>query len=461
MLSIQASFAVFLFAACLVGIVTGWKTTWTRGVGVAMAIALLSASWFEMTIADLPISVATATAVVVLSVMSICNPKVLLSPVGMIDLVLGTLVLWHVLVDVSFGGGILPTAAQAYGEWMLPYAAGRYAMVQSEALAKLSPWFVGAILVISIAAIFESLTSINLWSVLFHEVDDSVRRPTDKRYGVLYRAIANVRNPIFLGIFLLTLLPWTIAYAESDPSDSKRRLLGRGSLAMLILGILATVSRGPVLALIVMAAFVLSVSNRIARYVILACVLVGGLVVATNFERVVDLLDAGVNDKGAIMEIDGEAEVYDGTRHRILILKIYTPLIAKGGARGYGTVATTGFPPNIPGLPEDPRARKRLGIVDNSYLLTGLRLGYVGVGLLILLLICTGVSAMLMRETASTYLHPTTSAVMVGFSASTLAVATASFFVYCDYDYFFWIMVHCGTVAGMVSQSKLRRKGRV
>ncbi len=455
MLSIELCFILFTLVAVAVGIWQGIRHGWPQGLGAGMAIALVSASWFEIEIAGKAIGVPTAVSVTMLLLLTFCDPKKLLSPLGCIDLLVGAIAFWRIWVDVTYGQSIVGTSITTYGEWVLPFAAGRYAMVQSSALQRLAPWFVSIACVIAGAAMFESLTSLNLWSMLFHEVDNSVLRPTDKRYDFVYRAIANVRNPIFLGILLLTLLPWPMALRGSDPDDRSRTWYRRIAILMLIGGVLSTVSRGPFLALIIATALGLAISNRMARYAILVISIILFAVVYSKFDTVVTMLDTGVNERGSIMQLNGEAEAYDGTRHRLLILKLYTPLIAKGGARGYGSVATHGFPPKIPGLPRDQRTRERLGIVDNSYLLIGLRLGYVGLALFLSMLLVSATSMAMIFKAENADPYTSGNGTMLAFACTTVAVICSICFVYWDYDFGFWILFYCGIAAGIVSQRKL------
>ncbi len=460
MLSIELSFLVFSSIAVIVAVIRGRKNGWSHALGVSMAISLLSASWFEIFVTDdFPIKTSTAVAVVMLSIITILRPKILLSPIGLIDIVLGCLVIWNIVVDVSYGTNILPTSIKAWGEWMLPFAAGRYAMIHRAAMPKLAPWFVTVMVVMGVAAIIESLTSVNLWGVLFHEVDDSVTQSTGKRYNLLYRAIANVRNPIFLGVLLITLLPWIMALIESNEGDRKVKFIGLGAFLITILGVFATVSRGPVIALIIVAAVYAAISNRIARLTVVAAMVIGGIGIYVQFDNVVRLVDVGVNERGSLMEIDGEVKIYDGTRHRLMVLNLYVPIIAKAGPMGFGSAATGSFPPQIPGLPSDPKIRDRLGVVDNSFLVNGLRLGYVGLTLLASLFAATVFTAISMRQSAGTFLHPLGSKTMTLFASTFVAIPCALMTLYWDYDFAFWVLMHMGLVAGMASQSKWARRG--
>ena len=62
----------------------------------------------------------------------------------------------------------------------------------------------------------------------------------------------------------------------------------------------------------------------------------------------------------------------------------------KAGFTGYGTRATSKFPPDIPHLLGKEENRQSMKMVDNAYVLFTLRFGWLGCGALILLL-CTSV----------------------------------------------------------------------
>jgi len=72
------------------------------------------------------------------------------------------------------------------------------------------------------------------------------------------------------------------------------------------------------------------------------------------------------------------------------------------GLRCFSNDSASTFPPNIPGLPPEVKAREILGYVDNSYLLIGLRFGIIGCTFFSLLIVTSiGIAFGLMRSGAA------------------------------------------------------------
>ncbi|MEL6897689.1 MAG: hypothetical protein AAFP90_16435, partial [Planctomycetota bacterium] len=186
--------------------------------------------------------------------------------------------------------------------------------------------------------------------------------------------------------------------------------------------------------------------------------LVIGLLVL-NFDAAIRWFDTGLreNDRAWLVEVDEDAEqqVYTGTLNRLFVVQIYGPLVLRGGPLGYGSQATSDFPPNIPGLPGSTRSRRILSIVDNSYILNGLRLGIVGLAIFIALIAAGVYTAFSMRHVASTFFHPFGSQLMIGLAIGLILLAAQIFTVYWAYDFAFWVLFQLGAVAGLAASSRL------
>ena len=145
------------------------------------------------------------------------------------------------------------------------------------------------------------------------------------------------------------------------------------------------------------------------------------------------------------MELDGEMVIHSSTRNRLLLLKAYAPAFRHAGWFGYGTHATDSFPPNIPHLPESARSMDVLRIVDNSYLLFGLRFGWLGMCLLIMMLgtsIWTGV-----KLTNDRTLSGLTGPLAGAIAATSLAMLT----VFMSDDFAFPLFWTAGILSGLAS----------
>ena len=457
------SFAIMLCVSCGFAAWFGYQHGKQYALGAGMAVSLLAGTWFKIVVGETDINVTIATAVILLIVYCTHSWRRIFSSLHLPDYLIASLALWHWIVDIYHDGQPLAFAAQAYGQWILPYAAGRYAFLHRGSLTKLSPVFVSVAAFISIAAIYESFTAWNLWETVFVHVDDVVARVTGQRYGLLYRAIGPVRNPIFLGIALLTMLPFAVDLVTRTEATPRIRCLGWSGMFLIALGIMATVSRGPILCMPVAIVLALAWYSRALRYAALAGSIIAAILVTMNYDAVLDFLDGGTNDHtiSIIVQDDefGAPMIHNNTRHRLLIPRVYGPLVLKGGPLGYGTTDSSGFPPrNIPGIPTDPVLLASLTNVDNSYINVGLRLGWVGLALFIATLISTVALCIQIAPVASTYLFPSESRVIIAYATVLIAVLLEIWTVFFSYDHAFWILFQIGSISGLAGQVEKARR---
>jgi len=354
---------------------------------------------------------------------------------------------------VRLGGDPVLTAVRAYGEWGLPYAAGRFALMHRESLTQLSPWFAGAAAVLAAFAAFESFTSINLWETIAPR-DDRVAFQRSLRYGVAYRANGTTRHAIFLGVVLLTMIPWAVAMID-NVQRSRDQKLGRSSLLLLtIVGVFATVSRGPIMAVPLIGLLVACWISKWTRIVTAGLAVAAVLIVSSFPEQTLSILETNPDEKAlatvVVLDEDSEAMVQSATRNRLLVVQIYGPLVIKGGLFGYGSVASHGFPPeNLPGLPTDPAVLSQIGIVDNTFIGMGLRFGIVGLALLVSCFVIAASTAFFSAADASTFFYPHTGLTSAAFGAAVIAVGLELTTVYFDQDHAFWVMFLFGAISGL------------
>ncbi|TWT66643.1 O-antigen ligase family protein [Allorhodopirellula solitaria] len=464
LLTDESSFAIMLLVSCGFAAWYGYRHGKQYVLGAGMAVSMLAGTWFEITLWNTEINVAMATAIVLLIAYCTHSWREIFKALNLLDVLVGALMIWHIIVDVSHEGQPLAFTLRAYGQWMLPYAAGRYAFLHPGSMSKLSPVFVAVASFIAIAAVYESFTSVNLWETIFIHVDDKVSRVVGQRYGLLYRSIGPVRNAIFLGIMLYLLLPFAVDLTTPRDDARWRRAAGFAGMILIMLGIVATVSRGPMLCVVLAGAFALVCVNRYARWILIPLAAAGVIFTAVQFDTVANYLESGGDEhtRSRIVDVDheGDAEIHNNTRHRLLIPKIYGPIVFEGGPLGYGTTASSGFPPrNIPGLPNDPAISGLLRNVDNTYINIGLAFGWVGLALFVTLLITTIVQALQLAPVASTYLYPSDARVAVAYASIFFAIIFEIWTVHWSYDYSFWVLFQVGVVAGLTSQCVRVRRG--
>jgi MFS family permease len=311
-------------------------------------------------------------------------------------------------------------------------------------------------------AVPEALTGNNFWEGMFGKVDDLVKVPTGQRYDFLHRAMGATRHPIFFAIVMMLLVPWSVALLR-DQRQREWRYLGWAGLGGAIIAMLATLSRGPLLGLVLAGMVAASFYSLWARRAFAVAAAAGLLAAVFGWSTLIELLDRTDrhDQTSGVVEVDGEFEHHSGSRNRLFVVRIYGPLVLRGGAFGFGTPAVSSFPPKIPGLPASARSREVLGIVDNSFILIGLRFGIVGLGLLVLLLGSTIYYAFLLARQMSLVTYPNGSGFLVALASILIGVSAEILTVFSSYEFFFWILFTCGVVSGLASLDLRSRLGEV
>lgn len=440
-------------------------------LGAGMAVSMLAGTWFEIEILGTPINVTMATAIILLVVYCTHSWREIFKAINLLDVLITTLFLWHIVVDVYYDGTPLPVAAQAYGQWLLPYAAGRYAFLHRDALPKVAPVFaiVGAI--ISVLCVAEAWTGTNLWETAFTPRDDKVSFVGQMRYGIAYRACGPTRHAIFLSNVLLILLPFAVLLTQRDISWWPRigrwnRLLGPVLLTILLVGVASSVSRGPVITLFIASCLALAWYYRPAAWFVAGITVLLAVWIATDLNGFLRLLETDEKEyqRTAIVQVNGEDEgvIQSGTRNRLNILRVYGPIFLSGGPLGYGSTTSSGFPPRgLPGLPTNPKDRNQIAIVDNAFLNIGLASGWIGATLFLSLFLLAAFTTMQASTRASTYLYPLDQRFFIAaaglFAAFLFEIST----VFWSYDYYFWILFMFGVIAGVSSTFKRQKAAAV
>lgn len=464
MLTAEISFWVMLAVACSFATWFGLKHGKEYALGAGLAASLLAGTWFDITVLNTRINVTMATAIVLLAVYCTHSWREIFRHLGLLDYLIGAITIWHIVVDTYHGEQPLPVAAQAYGQWMLPYAAGRYAFLHRSTLLKLGPVFAIAGAIISLLCVAEACSGTNIWETAFAPRDELVTFKGQLRYGVAYRACGPTRHAIFLSNVLLTLIPFAILLTQREiawyPKLGKwNRLAGCVISAILIAGIVSSLSRGPLLTLCVGGCLSLAWLYRPAAWTLLGIGLIAVILIGANWNDFIHLIESDETDhkRASVLVVDNEDEaiIYTGTRNRLVNLQVYIPIFLNGGPLGYGTTASTGFPPkDLPGLPTDLEVRNRLGIVDNAFLNNGLRFGWIGLALFTGLFVTASLTAFRLSRRASTYFFPVDQRYFVAAATLSLAFLLEIATVFWSYDYATWVLLGFGTIAGLLSKVK-------
>ena len=455
MLSPATSWWFFFIVGVVVGGWTLFKRRPSLAVGVCAALSLLSPTWVSIGTEPFEFDVRISLACLMLIAYCFHPLGTLRYPQNWLDAVVLTVIIVHTFVDVMHGNAFAPTLLRAIGEWSVPYLAGRCSVLFQGGVIWLAPWFSASAIVIGLGALIESLVGVNLWEFAFGEVDDLVQRSRELRYGILYRAAGPTRHPIFLAIVLMLLVPWSVAQAEQGASWWSR-LMGWVAMVMIVIGMAATVSRGPLIGLALAGVIASSLRWPRTRLYFAMLGIAAAALVALFGSQLRDWVEKtdSAGGRGTLVEVDDEVRVYTGTRNRLMVLEIYGPLVVRGGLFGYGTAAVSSFPPNIPGLPKSAQAAETLGIVDNSYLLFGLRFGWIGLSLLVTLLVGAISMAIARRRSAGLVFYPYGAAFATALASILTGVALEIATVFFSYEFAYWILFHCGVSAGLASLNR-------
>lgn len=462
MLGNQFSFWLFLSIAVAAGLLQWRRKGFALSLGTAMSVSLLAGTWFAFDVAGVPLDVRSAIAVMFLSFFAFMRPRSLFARLSFVDVLLGSLFAWGVLVDSYHDGFSLRIPAVTYGEWVLPYAAGRFAMFHRSSLVTLSPWFATVAAAMGLAALFECWSGVNFWENLFTPVDDLVARVRGTRYGFMHRAIGPTRHPIFLAVQLMLMLPWVVSCWFSSTRTSIR-ILASAPIMLVLMGIVATVSRGPILAIplacVLVACAYLPKLRIPSLFFVAACLGIS----AVQFDRIVEIFDSNVREQmpAQVVETNGAESVYTGTRSRLFVLQVFGPLVLEGGPLGYGTKDVSTFPPNIPGLPASAKSREILGVVDNSFVLIGLRYGWIGLTLFAGLFVAAISQSVAIRRTMQTLFEDGGEVFVTMLGCVLAATALELLTVFWAYDMSFWVLFHFGVIAGLTSFSSLSTRGEI
>jgi hypothetical protein len=354
-------------------------------IGATTLLALLIPTWMQTALFELPFDMRMVAAIASLFVVLIFRQTFFatgLLPWGIHwgDAAVVAIVAVQCLSDWSAGGNPLGVGLRAYGEWCIPYFVGRFCVSSLDDVKALTRIAVVVAAIISALAVCESISHVNPFEALFGERPPDLTPPVDLRFGIK-RAFGPVKHPIYLGVLQLLLLPWLIA--EASTAGSKRLPYWKWLwLALSFAGICSTASRGPLLFVVLaygVIVFVIFQRVRTFLIAIAVCLVVGGALFHSQlFDLFIRLSKESRDQTYRSVVIDGRRLPFSSTMSRIYAFQLYRPALAQTGPLGFGTERVTGFPVDIPLKPENREALELMPTIENAYLLTTLRLGWLG-----------------------------------------------------------------------------------
>lgn len=333
---------------------------------------LLIPVWFKLSVGTIildPRAVVSLAVIAVFLTQPIRFPsfRPLLSDVLFVGMVGTIIVAQYLNDDLRLGS---PFEAARF--WFLPYLMGRWFVQNPSDLGSITRVAVWACLGVSVYAILESVTMINPWKSLFDRLGGE-----DYRWGIK-RAQVGLHHPIYLGLLLVLVMPWLI-----EAFRRARQGLGpswwRLTPGLLGCAIFCTASRGALIALVCSLAWYAIFRLVWARSVLLIVfMIVGGLAFSfkDDLVRFAEGLSGNSPTLTVIVQIRGESFEYSGTRHRLLLAKVYQEPLEQAGWFGYGTNLRRQI-----SLP--PETDERFVSIDQHYIHLRLQYGAVGVAMFV------------------------------------------------------------------------------
>jgi hypothetical protein len=420
-------------------------------LGAAVAISFPFPVWVEQDIAGIPFTVRTAICCLAMLGYAFHPRGKIISPLTLLDLCIALICLNHILVDTYVSGFSVATPLLAYGEWALPYVAGRYAVKTQEDLKFIAPWVVCGLVLISICVMVESLTDINVFEVLFGKRPVVLGHPMGRRFGIR-RAFGPTTHSLFLGMLLVVMMPWLLCLWKSAKSNAQRLLLSGASLLSAV-GCLCSIARTPVITLGLTLA-VLTVIRRPMLRLPFVMSVVSGIVAFVLFpNQITDSVSrwTGGGDKIRIIEVDGKAVEVSSSRSRLVVFSIYSEALSKG-VTGYGSQALKTFPPQIPYI-QGKKNNTDVKPIDNGYILMTLRFGWIGGFLFFVMFLTAILSAVLL------YRENSDSLFLASLGSLYAVIAFFSMLlVWMSYDFGLPILWTFGCLSGLTSTSLLNRR---
>ena len=348
---------------------------------VGWSLALLVPVFAEIEIRSIPLRFVTIAGIVSLSCFLTTSPAKVIGKWLAVD----TLMLLLIASQwMTFGWieELKPTMlAVTLTDWYLPYLVGRCAIASSRDLDGMTKWMVIPIIIITALTVFESLTHMNpAGSYVGHSASGM------QRFG-LTRARGPLAHPIYLGMLMALLMPWALwAFRMAR----HRRTAPRWFAALPVVccaGVLSSLSRGPALVMIGTWGSLAFFHHHRHRATIALVTGVLGIAMVFGADTVLDTLRTvereGREKPTKTIIIDGERIEYDGTVHRLLLFKVYSAPIIKGGLLGHGPIGHDSALELV-----DVRVSSVMESIDNHYIIYTLMYGFLGLGITIAIACC-------------------------------------------------------------------------
>lgn len=347
-----------------------------------MAVLMLVPTWLVKSFGSIEMDMRSAVAVAVVAGFLFFQKQ----PLQLRWLWLDTFLLLLIASQVISGfnaGEIRPlTIPEITRRWLPAYVMGRLFFRSVDDLDDILPIASVLVLILSLYAIGESLLRVNIINEILGKHYAVLEASEGYRWGIK-RAQGPLNHPIFFGMMLVMLFPWAVEAGRRTRHKAGPRwwillpFLAFGS-------VFCTASRGPIIATAFTVYVTLFFRRPKLRIIMLLLVVLGGAGVYYGKQAVIETLSTAVGESEQAVQrvvIDGDEYEYTGTKHRLLLYRVYWNAIRDAGLLGYGG--------RMRNVPIEEHLVHRFSSIDNHYLLFLLQRGYMGIGLFITVTLCS------------------------------------------------------------------------
>ncbi|HWA99098.1 MAG TPA: hypothetical protein VG713_11425 [Pirellulales bacterium] len=359
-----------------------------RGSSAAMtrawAIAIIAPCWIGTQIASAEIDLRLIASAVALVCLFLVRDRTLPLRPTWSDLAAAALVVVQLGSEYHNGGFGLKALFQVVSQWGLPYLFGRLLFRDPTELRRMQP-VVGALcLALSLWVISESISGVNAVNRALNHTG-SGQSEHERRWG-LRRAEGPTSHPIFCGLLLVSLFPWTL-HASQMARDGDGPTWWRALPWLQGMATCCTMSRGPQAALVASAAAVAFI--RWPRVRIPAVVGIASLAILATAGRgmLVDVLHSWSKESvtpNFHVVIAGKEYEYTGTSHRVLQFLVFREALAAAGLLGYGVESVSARPLLVPNV-EPHLLISPFDSIDNHYIYFALAAGHLALASFVML----------------------------------------------------------------------------
>lgn len=446
MLSGSAGWLLAVVLICAVWICLLIRKGPSVALSAAMVMSFAFPVWIKQEVFGLPFNVSTSIACIALLGYTFHPQGKIISPLTLLDACIELMFLTHVLADSMAAGLTLALPCRAYGEWFLPYLAGRFAIRDRNDLRVIAPWVVGVLVILGISACIETVTKVNLFEQVFGNRPVELAKRSVERFG-LKRAFGNAMHPIYFGMLIVVLMPWQVCLWKSFESSRVRAMAAFAAVTTLA-GIVCTVSRTPLMTVLVTVSLVLALRYRPLRWPLglsIAMAIAGFLAFPIPVTDAISRWTGG-GDRVRLIEVDGKVVEFSGSRSRLLVLPTYADALLKAGPTGYGSEALSTFPPKIPYMEGKAELSDSMKVIDNAYVVMALRFGWLGGSCLVMLFLAAIMTGLSLHFDRPDQLLPGTIACLL-----TVIASFSLLMVSMNYDFGFPILWTMGILSGLAS----------